>query len=180
MNKVVIFVGGLIIGAVPAYFIGKKSEKKRADDEINEYREHYKKEKAEEKGNGLLTITGDKPEEILAQKNTFVRTPDSGIGMLASKPKTDVLIFEITPDEFGEDPDYDQETLYFFPNEDVVTDDNYREINAAAAIGDLHITMTDEETDSIYVRNDRDLIYYEVLRNENALADVAPDSGGDT
>lgn len=109
------------------------------------------------------------------------RAPDSGIGLLASAPKpakeaftrysadsstSKNDIFEIIPDTFGEDEDYDQLTLYYYADGQISDSDRSQVDNPETFVGTLYTQMADPEIDSVYVQNDILGAYIEILREE--------------
>lgn len=79
----------------------------------------------------------------------------------------------ISPDEFGEDEEYDTVSLLYFAD-NFLTDENYE------LVLDLENTITEEaldhfgewEDDSVFVRNDRLKIYYEILKDQRYFEEV--------
>ena len=109
------------------------------------------------------------------------RAPDTGIGLLADAPKPvsqaftkysgetkkdDNMIFEIIPDTFGEDEDYDQLTLYYYADGLISDSDRSQVDNPETFVGTLYTIMGDPEVDSVYVQNDDMGAYIEILREE--------------
>lgn len=79
----------------------------------------------------------------------------------------------ISPDEFGENEEYDTVSLLYFAD-NFLTDENYE------LVLDLENTITEEaldhfgewEDDSVFVRNDRLKIYYEILKDQRYFEEV--------
>lgn len=79
----------------------------------------------------------------------------------------------IPPDEFGENEEYDTVSLLYFAD-NFLTDENYE------LVLDLENTITEEaldhfgewEDDSVFVRNDRLKIYYEILKDQRYFEEV--------
>lgn len=81
----------------------------------------------------------------------------------------------ISPDEFGDQDDYDEISLTYYAD-GTVTDDNDRpmdEDDIEATIGKDSLTHFGEyEDDSVYVRNDFFKADYEILMDQRSYADV--------
>lgn len=84
--------------------------------------------------------------------------------------------YVISPEEFGEDPEYDSVTLIYY-SDGVVTDDdnNVIEDEEADELFDLESLehFGEYEDDSVHVRNDVLKTEYEILRDERNYEDVA-------
>lgn len=81
----------------------------------------------------------------------------------------------ISPDEFGDQDGYDEISLTYY-SDGTVTDDNDRamsEDEVEETIGKDSLTHFGEyEDDSVFVRNDRLKVDYEILQDQRSYADV--------
>lgn len=81
----------------------------------------------------------------------------------------------ISPDEFGDQDEYDQISLTYY-SDGTVTDDNDRPMSddeIEESIGKDSLTHFGEyEDDSVFVRNDRLKADYEILKDERTYADI--------
>lgn len=73
----------------------------------------------------------------------------------------------IDPIEFGEYPDYEKETLYYY-TDDVLADDMDNVVeDVEGMVGSYALTTFGQfEDDAVHVRNDKKRCYYEILRSE--------------
>lgn len=81
--------------------------------------------------------------------------------------------YVISPDEFGEFYDYTQISLTFF-SDHVLTDENYEMVDDVdEMVGAESLNHFGEyEDDSVFVRNDRLKVDYEILLDQRKYADV--------
>lgn len=82
--------------------------------------------------------------------------------------------YVISPDEFGEFDDYTQITLFYYTDH-VLAESNDDEMveDVEGSVGFESLNHFGEyDDDSVYVRNDRLKIDYEILRSERAYSDV--------
>ena len=121
------------------------------------------------------TFTKDKPEikqvyeklvkdysSISKQKNQEVK--DS---------KVDVSSIVISPEDFGENEDYDQVSLYYTEDSVLIDDNNEKIENPEDLVGNDYAShFGDFEDDSIYFRNDKYKTYYEVLRSLKKYSEI--------
>lgn len=81
--------------------------------------------------------------------------------------------YVISPDEFGEDEEYETETLFYY-EDGVLTDRSENVIeNVDEIIGIDSLSHFGEyEDDSVFVRNDKLHVEYEILRDTRNYADI--------
>ena len=85
----------------------------------------------------------------------------------------------ISPDEFGELPEYDKVSLTYYSDK-VLTDENMKPMST----DDIERTVGSEslkhfgeyEDDSVFVRNDLLKVDYEILLDENRYSDLLTDN----
>lgn len=90
-----------------------------------------------------------------------------------SKPATSVTPYVITPEDFGEEEEYDTVSYTYYA--DGVLVDDYDEIveNADEVVGKDSLTRFGEyEDDTVYVRNDALKLDYEIMRDVRKYEDV--------
>ena len=86
--------------------------------------------------------------------------------------------FVISPDEFGEDPNYQTVSLTLY--EDGVLTDDYDDIvvDVDDLVGEDSLTHFGEyEDDSVFVRNESMQTDFEILRDLRAYSECHPDQG---
>lgn len=167
-STILAFSLGVAVGSVAVWKILKDKYHKMAQDEISEMREYYRnKEKTKKVYDAIIdsenynTIS----EEIMEQnekggeEDVRVRKP-----------------YVIPPEEFGEN-DYETSSFTYYAD-GVLTDDNDEIVyDVENTIGSDSLTHFGEyEDDSVFVRNERLEIDYEILFDTRKYYDVNPDS----
>ena len=186
MNKLFIFAVGAGIGSAVTCFITKNYYKKIADEEIASVKETYSKK---------ATIPADHieagkmpesvPEEKLykpseadlitlkhkIEENGYVNYSTSR-GYKEEEDMSDPFV--IPPDEFDEN-DYETESLTYW-NDGVLTDTTGWPIeDVPGTVGeDFADHFGEYEDDSVFVRNDRLHVDYEILKDTRNFRDVYP------
>lgn len=187
LTNVLFFVAGAAIGAFATWQTIKDHYAQISEEEIESVKDMYmRKMQIQEDKN---TIVDDEPEppkphvpekpdimEYAAklQKHKYTNysgdtsIPEQDIkegneDVLDKKPRV------ISPDEFGEEGDYETATLFYF-NDGMITDDDQDPISddeIKEMIGEDAVNHFGEyEDDSVFVVNDELKCYYELLKQE--------------
>lgn len=156
--------------AAVTYYATKKKYVQLAREEINEYKEQAAKHSAVEvktdisikdsdtsnKSSEETKLASDVVEyekEII--KNNYIRYED----MSDSKN-----IEYIDPDNFGDNPEYDTVTYTYYTN-GILTDENDDPVdNFVESVGNFTTHFGDYESDSVFVKNNKLKLYFEILR----------------
>ena len=183
MNKfsIITFVIGAAVGSAVSWYLTKQKYESIIDEEINSVKEVFStiKEQKIEK-----PVKTDEEEK----KVTNPAIEKSDIMKYASKIRNEKYVdyttkkeekhsedgpYVITPDEFGEYDDYTQITLIYYAD-NVLTDELDQLVeNVEDTIGYDSLTHFGEyDDDSVYVRNDKRKIDYEILRSLRTYAEV--------
>ena len=184
-KNILIFAGGIILGAVGTYLITNKKIKDKYEEistrEITEVKQLYLskcrkqdeiKKLNDEKERMMETIQANRysvmdeeedGEEQLREAEAPVEHPDTP--------------YVITPDQFvNEKRYYEKLTLLYYEDDETLTneiDDRIEDIDTS--IGAESIDHFGEwEPDVVYVRNDRIGIDYEVILQHSAYGDTGP------
>lgn len=195
MNKAFAFAIGAAIGSFVTWKIVKTKYKRIADEEINSvkevfarrYSEKMSKEKPNENTN-QVSLTLDETEknvqedlaayhELLDKLNYANIDVDSLIAKKGGSTVTD-RPFVISPDEFGEDPNYQTVSLTLY--EDGVLTDDYDDIvvDVDDLVGEDSLTHFGEyEDDSVFVRNESMQTDFEILRDLRTYSECHPEQG---
>lgn len=197
MNKAFAFAIGAAIGSFVTWKIVKTKYKRIADEEINSvkevfarrYSEKMNKEKPNENTN-QTSLTLDETEknvniqddiaayhELLDKLNYANIDVDS---LIVKKGGSTVIDrpFVISPDEFGEDPNYQTVSLTLY--EDGVLTDDYDDIvvDVDDLVGEDSLTHFGEyEDDSVFVRNESMQTDFEILRDLRTYRECHPEQG---
>lgn len=190
LSKIVIFAAGAAIGSAVTWKLVKTKYEQIARDEIQAVKEalldrEIEEEEAKEFAdlgepitqgfedvlksekppiNELVTII--KENQYFSYSNVSESKEDEGIDKVG-RP------YVITPEEFGENEEYDTESLTYYADE-VLTDDMDNPIeDVESVVGYDSLNHFGEyEDDSVFVRNDRNKTDYEILLDLRAYSDV--------
>ena len=197
MDKAFAFAIGAAIGSFVTWKIVKTKYKQLADEEINSvkevfarrYSEKMNKEKSNENTNHA-SLTLDETEknaniqddiaayhELLDKLHYANIDVDSLIAKKGGSTVTDGP-FVISPDEFGEDPNYQTVSLTLY--EDGVLTDDYDDIvvDVDDWVGEDSLTHFGEyEADSVFVRNESMQTDFEILRDLRTYRECHPEQG---
>lgn len=183
MNKgisVLIFAAGAAIGSLVTWKLVKTKYEAIADAEIKSVKETWAKRNAKNDISNEPEEEEDSEkddenisEEEMGEYNEIIS--DNGY---FSEDELEVRMrkgpYVIPPDELGEEDDYEIETLYYFEDK-VLTDDMYNpieDVEGMVGVASLD-TFGQYEDDSVYVRNDRYKIYFEILADLRNYSEVA-------
>lgn len=176
------FICGAALGAATTWFISKKilSDKynKIAQDEIDSVKSRFtvpkveKKEKKEEKEDNkdesLVTKPSSKPTLADYAKRIKEYTNYSDVEKEEKNSDKKVSPYVISPDEYGEDEDYDQKELTYYAD-GILADEDDEILNADEVLGKGSIDhMGEYEDDALHVKNESLKIYYEILVDERS------------
>ena len=187
------FISGTLVGAGITYaVVNTKAEKKWSEIsqmEINSVKARFTVPKVEPKNEEpKKTESSDSPLKEIVERainkpeltqyvkkiseytNYSNKSLDEGKAHLESKNKTKPYV--ISPDEFGEDEDYDQVELTYY-SDGVLADEDDTILNIEEVIGRKSIDhIGDYEDDAVHVKNEARKIYYEVLVDERTYEDA--------
>lgn len=180
MNNALYFGLGLLIGAVPAWYFTKKFYEKKADDEIEGYREKLKEKafvdkedkEAEKKDKATyidIARNYAKPDHVTDYVARYKKEApvDPGLTEHPVDDDEDEPVV-ISPQEFGEIEDYDKVSLTYYADGYLVENSSNEVIeNVSEVIGNEALDSFGEyEEDSVYVRNNERQTDYEILLSE--------------
>ena len=202
MKGLLIFAAGLAVGAVAGAVIVKNKVLADAKAEIDEVREYYRKsrgvkvveevkEKVEETIDRIQDLIEEHVEEVEKKeyelkdiqikdesKTEKEHTNYSQITkMYMSKDEYQTPMYDdpfvIDPSEFGENPEYDTETLTYFADGVLVddVDDVIEEPDIVVGLENLKVFEEFGAT-TVYVRNDIYKTDYEIIRDDWNYSDL--------
>ena len=186
MKGLLIFAAGLAVGAVAGAVLVKNKVLADAKAEIEEVREYYREsrgvkeveeveevkevEKKEYKLKDIQIKDEAKTEKDYTNYNQIAK-------IYTSKDKYEQDMhddpFVIDPSEFGENPEYDTETLTYFADGVLVddVDDVIEEPDIIVGLENLKVFEEFGAT-SVYVRNDLYKTDYEIIRDDWNYSDL--------
>lgn len=190
-----VFISGVSIGGYFGWTKAKEKYLKLADDEIDSVKKLYESRVVSntdntEHSNKKVVSNDSIQNEISNFKVGFTdytsyarnyQSKDTG-NRIVGTPKSEnvikpssVMPYVITPEEFAES-NYETKTLLYFSDK-VLADEDYNVIyNIKDEVGEDSLTRFGEYAeDSVYVRNDRLYIDYEILLDERAFYKIQAD-----
>lgn len=197
----VIFAAGAAVGSAVTWYYAKKKYEQIAQEEIDSVKEVFAKNASAHHENDIsedgqaqekAELAREKPSvaeyakklskegytrysssEIMVDDDEEEESSDPGQepGKYFGDP--DAAPYVIPPEEFGEKDDYDRISLSYYADH-ILADDNDQLLeDVDGTIGFESLTHFGEyEDDSVYVRNDRLKVDYEILRDERKYSDV--------
>ena len=185
MKGLLIFAAGLAVGAVAGAVIVKNKVLADAKAEIEEVREYYRESRGQKDEHVEEVKEVEKKEYELKDiqikdepKTEKEHTNYSQITkMYMSNDKYNQSMYDdpfvIDPSEFGENPEYDTETLTYFADGVLVddVDDVIEEPDIVVGLENLKVFEEFGAT-SVYVRNDIYKTDYEIIRDDWNYSDL--------
>ena len=185
MKGLLIFAAGLAVGAVAGAVIVKNKVLADAKAEIEEVREYYRESRGQKEEHVEEVKEVEKKEYELKDiqikdepKTEKEHTNYSQITkMYMSNDKYNQSMYDdpfvIDPSEFGENPEYDTETLTYFADGVLVddVDDVIEEPDIVVGLENLKVFEEFGAT-SVYVRNDIYKTDYEIIRDDWNYSDL--------
>lgn len=184
-----IFTIGAAIGSVATYKLLENRFKQITQEEIDSMEEYYKKKYCGEPVNKLdddvkentdsgvkFAVTTDKPDilKYAAKLQESGYTNYSGSNVNTEKEEKESMEpYVIAPEDFAEFDEYDTISLTYY-SDHVLTDENDELIeDVDAVVGSDSLNHFGEyEDDSVYVRDERLKIDYEILFDRRNYSDV--------
>lgn len=165
---------GAAIGSVVTWKLLKTKYEKIAQEEIDSVKEVFSRRKTEETKPEEKIEETNEEETVAKEYNDILKSNGYSNGekeyIVRKGPRV------IRPDEFGEIDEYDTLSLCYYADK-VLTDFNDNIIDDVEdTVGTDSLTRFGEyEDDSVFVRNDKRKIDYEILLDERNYKDVYPD-----
>ena len=185
ITNLLMFVAGAAIGSVVTWKIVKTKYEQIADAEIESMKKYYegmKKEETEKSEPKVIEPKKFEPVPLidhpLANERVFYSNiiKESGYSNEEGGPvNVGLKPYVISPDEFGELDHYQTMTLYYYS--DGILADEEQEIidDIDGCVGTESLKHFGEyEDDSVFVRNDRQRIDYEILLDERKFYPERP------
>lgn len=188
MNKtnVFVFLMGAAIGSVTAWYFTKQKYESILQEEIDSVKEAFqikREKKTESKADEETTKVSDgAPANIMREKPSIAeyakKLASEGYKDYSTQSKADQESkpkdpYVISPDEFGTMPGYDQISLTYYADHILTDDDNEMLEDVEGTVGwDSLNHFGEYEDDSVFVRNERLQVDYEILLDQRDYADV--------
>lgn len=168
MVKVLIFAVGAVAGGAATLKYTKDKYEKIANEEIDQMREYWKKKEEETiKTRGVMKSDEEDEEEL-------PNTPYKGYDDEEEEEDVEEMYKPevVAPEETWE-KDYPTISLTYYEGDQTLTDDQDKIItNVAELVGeDFASHFGEYEDDSVFIRNDKIGVYYEILRDYGSYSD---------
>lgn len=177
-SKILIFASGAVIGSVVTWKLIDDKYARRAEQEIKEVKEYYEGKYADD-------YDEVNPEETEAEKEEYKNLVKNYVGEKGGSENMEIGTppYVITPEEFDTIDDYETESLTYY-TDGVLTDDfdNIIEDVKNTVGEDFAAHFGEYEDDSVFIRNERLKIDYEILmdyRPSSDVLDIAPNPKDD-
>lgn len=175
LNDVIIFAVGASIGSVITWKLVKTKYENIANEEIKEIRDYYyglseKKFDADED----FEFGDEEDQEYNDILDSNGYRDYSGNGKKENKEEENVdKPYVISPEEFDDNEDYETVSLTYY-SDGILTDERDNVIeDVEGTIGEDSLTHFGEyEDDSVFVRDDRKKIDYEILADDRKFSEV--------
>lgn len=179
-SNVIIFAVGAAVGSAVTWKLLKSKYEQIAQEEIDSVKEAFSKRFTPEDSNGPQE--SGEPQMTLNEYSEKLKemkyANDLAIAEKEKKGVTDADMnknepYVISPEEFGELDGYDAVSLNYFAD-GVLTDDWDNEIEDVDDMVGLDSLnhFGEYEDDSVFVRNDRDKVDYEILLDSRNFSDL--------
>ena len=186
MKGLLIFAAGLAVGAVAGAVIVKNKVLADAKAEIDEVREYYRESrgvKEVEEFKEKVEETIDHIQDLIEEHETKPKTEKEHTNysqitkMYMSNDKYNQAMdddpFVIDPAEFGENPEYDTETLTYFAEGGLGDDVEVVSEEPDIVVGLENLKVFEEfGATTVYVRNDIYKTDYEIIRDDWNYSDL--------
>ena len=177
--KAFIFAAGAATGAAVAYKVLHNRYEERIQEEIEELDEYYaNKEAVQEETVEETTEDADTDEAVNETVNDILEK-EGYVRYSAVQKKEEVEEVKkphvISNREFGEDEEYDTETLTYYADGVLVDDADNVIQDVEAVVGKeslTHFGENEHDPDTVYVKNENYKKYYEILFDESDYNDV--------
>ena len=173
LNSILIFAAGAVIGSVVSWKVLATKYKKLADEEIASVKKIYsegftpkKFEPKEFKPEEIEEEEVDEYEETVSRLSYNNYEP-------TKKEKTAYKPHIIAPEEYGEKEGYETESLTYYAD-GVLADDQdnpIEDVDDVVGYG-FESHFGEYEDDSVFVRNDKLKVDYEILADHRCYADI--------
>lgn len=179
-SNLVVFVVGAAVGSAVTWKLLKTKYEQIAQEEIDSVKEAFSKRFIPEDSNGVQENEGPQMtlDEYAEKLKEMKYANDLAMAEKEKKGVTDADMnknepYVISPEEFGELDGYDAVSLNYFAD-GVLTDDWDNEIEDVDDMVGLDSLnhFGEYEDDSVFVRNDRDKVDYEILLDSRNFSDL--------
>jgi hypothetical protein len=179
LNNVLIFAAGVAVGALVSYKVFKTKYEIIVQEESESFRETYNRMKAEHEAEmeEYEAIERAKKPDLSEYRNKLKEQGYVGYSEEETEEVTKVeRPYVISPSEYGELDGYETVSLTYFKDGVLTTDYDDEEVDYVDDVVGLdsleHFGEYDSDPDTVFVRNDRLKVDYEIMRDNRNYSDV--------
>ena len=162
--NLIFFVAGSAIGSLVTWKIIKKKYERIAQEEIESVKRVFSKKNKESENED--TSNKEENKDIIELGNKVIGL--EYVESMTDKPFTPYII---SPEEFGENDNYETSSLTFYSDGILADEDDEMVDDVDSLVGFESLNHFDED-DSVFVRNDRLETDFEILLNTMSYSDV--------
>lgn len=189
-NKIagfLMFAAGVAIGSVATWKFVKTKYERIANEEIASIREVYSKKKTAMKENEVVpkdsNIADEKPS-IYEMKEYLEKIKENGYHKEENKEEGDPDMndspYVISPDEFGNRDDHTCVSLSYYADGVLADDWDTEVLDPIEEVGpDIASHFGEYEEDTVFIRNEKLKVDYEICRDLRTFAEVIGDEAID-
>lgn len=189
-NKIagfLMFAAGAIVGSIATWKFVKTKYERIADEEIESIREVYSKKESATNGNEVVQkedeVVDEKPS-IYEMKEYLERIKENGYHGEKIKEEGDPDMsdspYVISPDEFGNVDDHTCVNLSYYADGVLADDWDTVVLDPIEEVGpDIASHFGEYEEDTVFVRNEKLKVDYEICRDLRTFAEVMGDEAID-
>lgn len=164
--NLIFFVAGSAIGSLVTWKIIKKKYEQMAQEEIDSVKKVFSKKNKELENKDTSNEKEDEDTIELGNKVIGLEYVES----ITDKPFTPYII---SPEEFGENDNYETSSLTFYSDGILADEDDEMVDDVDSLVGFESLNHFGEyEDDSVFVRNDRLETDFEILLNTMSYSDI--------
>lgn len=176
IKNALIFIIGAGVGAATTWFVLKPRYERLTQEQIDSVKEHYKKKYTGEPENEETgDILNEEPEynkavtELGYSRNLNDDEGDTTVENIESMLRP----YVIAPEDFGEYDEYERISLTYYADSILADEDDEIVEDVENVVGFESLNHFGEyEDDSVYVRNERRKVDYEILLDTRRYSDV--------
>lgn len=175
------FILGAVVGSTATYLYLDKKYKQISQDEIDSVKEVFSKREEDNVTEKKKVDNSKEKPNIVEYANTLKKqgytTSRNYSDITDEKSKKEIVItqepYVIAPEDFGDIDDYDTISLIYYSDKILADEEEELVEDINNVVGFDSLTRFGEyEDDSVFVRNDRLRIDYEILRDPQKYSDI--------
>lgn len=179
------------IASVNALYSGKRTDEVEKEDDSDYF---VREEDLTEEERSRITHFSEKPDLMtmaaivkdrgyvtdyskMSESDERPELPDEEEEVIARDDDVDEP-YVIDPEEFGENPEYDQVSLIYFVGDDTLSTDDYNIFEDVEDVGyDFAEHIGEYEDGAVHIRNDKTMTDYEILEDPRTFLSVIAPKG---